>query len=195
MLRIAPCVRDISPPLSLRPMLLSREWNARCSLAAARWVLELFLEWLSFDSCSVSTPTPHFEFEIRIWMCMLSAVALFPLHSCFVVVVVVIFFGSVENHHRWIARYVPIFPYMMHLKETAFRVVADGYVTADSGTGIVHQVSRGRDWTRVQKLKLGALSCIRFIFFFFFSFGRGTEQNRTEGAIDRSIDCLWGACI
>lgn len=34
-------------------------------------------------------------------------------------------------------RYAPLFGYYAHLK-TAFRVVADGYVTDDSGTGVVH---------------------------------------------------------
>ena len=37
-------------------------------------------------------------------------------------------------------RYVPLFPYFTHLAPAAFRVVSDGYVTDDSGTGIVHQV-------------------------------------------------------
>ena len=36
--------------------------------------------------------------------------------------------------------YQPLFPYFEHLREGgAFRVVADAYVTADSGVGIVHQ--------------------------------------------------------
>lgn len=41
--------------------------------------------------------------------------------------------------------YKPMFPYFSSMKATpgsdkgAFRVVADGYVTADAGTGIVHQ--------------------------------------------------------
>ena len=36
--------------------------------------------------------------------------------------------------------YEPLFPYFEHLREGgAFRVVADPYVTADSGVGIVHQ--------------------------------------------------------
>lgn len=41
--------------------------------------------------------------------------------------------------------YKPMFPYFSSLKAApgsdkgAFRVVADGYVTADAGTGIVHQ--------------------------------------------------------
>jgi isoleucyl-tRNA synthetase len=37
-------------------------------------------------------------------------------------------------------RYVPMFDYFTEkYEETAFRVVADTYVTASSGTGIVHQ--------------------------------------------------------
>lgn len=36
--------------------------------------------------------------------------------------------------------YTPLFPYFAHLSEKgAFRVLADSYVTEDSGTGIVHQ--------------------------------------------------------
>ncbi|OQR66460.1 isoleucine--tRNA ligase [Tropilaelaps mercedesae] len=36
--------------------------------------------------------------------------------------------------------YKPLFPYFAHLKENgAFRVLCDGYVTEDSGTGVVHQ--------------------------------------------------------
>ncbi|CCD25231.1 isoleucine--tRNA ligase ILS1 NDAI_0E04140 [Naumovozyma dairenensis CBS 421] len=36
-------------------------------------------------------------------------------------------------------KYKPLFPYFAEeYKETAFRVISDGYVTADSGTGIVH---------------------------------------------------------
>ncbi|XP_054281987.1 isoleucine--tRNA ligase, cytoplasmic [Macrosteles quadrilineatus] len=35
-------------------------------------------------------------------------------------------------------KYKPIFPYYAHLKQ-AFRVLCDGYVTEESGTGIVHQ--------------------------------------------------------
>ncbi len=35
--------------------------------------------------------------------------------------------------------YTPLLPYFADLKQSgAFRVVADGYVTADSGTGVVH---------------------------------------------------------
>ena len=37
-------------------------------------------------------------------------------------------------------KYAPLFPYFEELKgETAFRVLVDEYVTADSGVGIVHQ--------------------------------------------------------
>lgn len=46
-------------------------------------------------------------------------------------------------------RYEPLFPYFAHLAN-AFRVVADGYVTDDSGTGVVHQASAGTraGWVR-----------------------------------------------
>lgn len=36
-------------------------------------------------------------------------------------------------------KYYPLFPYFKHLEETCFRILVDSYVTADSGTGIVHQ--------------------------------------------------------
>ena len=36
-------------------------------------------------------------------------------------------------------RYAPLFDYFSSM-ESAFRVVCDGYVTNDSGTGVVHQV-------------------------------------------------------
>ncbi|EFA11240.1 isoleucine--tRNA ligase, cytoplasmic [Tribolium castaneum] len=36
-------------------------------------------------------------------------------------------------------RYEPIFPYFAHLKDKAFRVLTDDYVTSESGTGVVHQ--------------------------------------------------------
>jgi len=35
-------------------------------------------------------------------------------------------------------RYVPLFDYFRHMEGTAFRVLTDGYVTDDSGTGVVH---------------------------------------------------------
>lgn len=36
--------------------------------------------------------------------------------------------------------YMPLFPYFAHFKKRgAFRVLCDGYVRADSGTGVVHQ--------------------------------------------------------
>jgi isoleucyl-tRNA synthetase len=42
-------------------------------------------------------------------------------------------------------RYEPLFPYFAHLADTTcFRVVSDGYVTDDSGTGVVHQVAGRR---------------------------------------------------
>ena len=37
-----------------------------------------------------------------------------------------------------LCRYEPLFNYFMEFSDTAFRVVADDYVTDDSGTGIVH---------------------------------------------------------
>ncbi|KAG1672606.1 hypothetical protein FOA52_002086 [Chlamydomonas sp. UWO 241] len=46
-------------------------------------------------------------------------------------------------------RYEPLFPYFKHMT-TAFRVVSDGYVTDDSGTGVVHQAPAfGEDDNRV----------------------------------------------
>lgn len=50
-------------------------------------------------------------------------------------------------------RYVPLFPYFNHLDaEGAFHVVADDYVTTDSGTGVVHQAPAfGEDDFRVMK--------------------------------------------
>lgn len=35
-------------------------------------------------------------------------------------------------------RYTPLFDYFLELSSTAFKVVADNYVTDDSGTGVVH---------------------------------------------------------
>lgn len=35
-------------------------------------------------------------------------------------------------------RYEPLFNYFMEFSDVAFRVVADNYVTDDSGTGVVH---------------------------------------------------------
>ena len=59
--------------------------------------------------------------------------------------------------------YKPMFPYFASLKaapgsnEGAFRVVADGYVTSDAGTGVVHQAPFfGEDDYRVCK-KFGTL--------------------------------------
>ncbi|GMH37086.1 hypothetical protein BSKO_04959 [Bryopsis sp. KO-2023] len=47
--------------------------------------------------------------------------------------------------------YAPLFPYFQSMKaEGAFRVVSDGYVTSDSGTGVVHQAPAfGEDDYRV----------------------------------------------
>ncbi|XP_071488561.1 isoleucine--tRNA ligase, cytoplasmic-like [Diadema antillarum] len=48
-------------------------------------------------------------------------------------------------------KYKPLFPYFAKLKETgAFKVTTDGYVTDDSGTGVVHQAAFfGQDDYRV----------------------------------------------
>ena len=48
-------------------------------------------------------------------------------------------------------RYVPLFPYFAHMQASgAFRVVSDKYVTADGGTGVVHQAPAfGEDDHRV----------------------------------------------
>jgi isoleucyl-tRNA synthetase len=47
-------------------------------------------------------------------------------------------------------QYEPLFEYFAHMKDTAFRVVCDTYVTADSGTGIVHNApGHGEDDYRV----------------------------------------------
>ena len=48
--------------------------------------------------------------------------------------------GSVKGSELAGRAYTPLFPYFAALQGTAgaFRVVADGYVTADSGTGVVH---------------------------------------------------------
>ena len=35
-------------------------------------------------------------------------------------------------------RYVPLFDYFKDFSDVAFKVVADDYVTSDSGTGVVH---------------------------------------------------------
>ena len=35
-------------------------------------------------------------------------------------------------------RYTPLFDFFMELQETAFRVIADNYVTDDRGTGVIH---------------------------------------------------------
>ena len=51
--------------------------------------------------------------------------------------------------------YTPLFPYFKHMKsekpgQGAFRVVTDTYVTADAGTGVVHQAPYfGEDDNRV----------------------------------------------
>mgnify|MGYP005983764963 FL=1 len=36
-------------------------------------------------------------------------------------------------------RYIPPFPFFAHLKDKGFQVLNDDYVTAESGTGVVHQ--------------------------------------------------------
>ena len=49
--------------------------------------------------------------------------------------------------------YKPLFDYFAHMKEQgAFKVLTDGYVTEDSGTGVVHQAPFfGEDDNRVCK--------------------------------------------
>lgn len=47
--------------------------------------------------------------------------------------------GKVKGSELAGRRYRPLLPYFASLQQHgAFRVVADGYVTADSGTGVVH---------------------------------------------------------
>src|SRR5690606_22553202 len=50
-------------------------------------------------------------------------------------------------------RYEPLFPYFQNLEaEGAFKIVADDYVTTDSGTGVVHQAPAfGEDDYRVMR--------------------------------------------
>lgn len=37
-------------------------------------------------------------------------------------------------------KYIPLFPYYYEeLKHVAFKIVSDGYVSTEDGTGIVHQ--------------------------------------------------------
>lgn len=78
--------------------------------------------------------------------------------------------------------YQPLFPYFAHLKADscvpngtaakahgAFRVVADGYVTADNGTGIVHSAPAfGEDDMRVslangEQCLLSLLPCQKWL--------------------------------
>lgn len=47
-------------------------------------------------------------------------------------------------------RYVPLFEYFVEFSDVAFRVLADNYVTSDSGTGVVHMAPAfGEDDYRV----------------------------------------------
>ena len=47
-------------------------------------------------------------------------------------------------------RYVPLFDYFIDFSDMAFRVVADDFVTSDSGTGVVHMAPAfGEDDYRV----------------------------------------------
>jgi isoleucyl-tRNA synthetase len=61
--------------------------------------------------------------------------------------------------------YTPLFPYFKHFKERGgFRVLCDGYVRADSGTGVVHQAPAfGEDDYRIgiQNGELGLHWCGR----------------------------------
>lgn len=56
--------------------------------------------------------------------------------------------------------YQPLFPYFARLKGSgAFRVLCDGYVRADSGTGVVHQAPAfGEDDYRIG-IQHGAKPC------------------------------------
>jgi len=47
----------------------------------------------------------------------------------------------------YVPRYLPLFPYFQELSEVAFRVLADGFVTDDSGTGVVHCALRSERMT------------------------------------------------
>jgi len=48
------------------------------------------------------------------------------------------YFEFWNSYGDMFCRYEPLFDYFTELSDTAFRVVADNYVTDDSGTGIVH---------------------------------------------------------
>ena len=59
-------------------------------------------------------------------------------------------------------KYTPLFPYFLDLKkEGAFQILSDGYVTTESGTGIVHIAPAfGEDDNRVMKEhKISAMAC------------------------------------
>ena len=58
--------------------------------------------------------------------------------------------------------YEPLFPYFAHLREKgAFRIVSDGYVNTEDGTGIVHQAPAfGEDDFRIaQEYSIGEFIC------------------------------------
>lgn len=72
-------------------------------------------------------------------------------------------------------RYIPLFDYFKDFSDSAFRVVADDYVTSDSGTGIVHCAPAfGEDDNRVciengiikKVRKLMKLQCVLAIILF-----------------------------
>ena len=70
--------------------------------------------------------------------------------------------GSVKGSELAGRAYRPLFPYFAALEGPggAFRVVADGYVTADSGTGVVHCAPAfGEDDMRVC-IANGAPTCL-----------------------------------
>jgi isoleucyl-tRNA synthetase len=80
------------------------------------------------------------------------------------------FFTNCANPPRYLshvalqvgARYEPLFAYFAaHHPGDAFKVVSDGYVTDDSGTGVVHQAPAfGEDdyrWVGVDKVA----GCVR----------------------------------
>ena len=59
--------------------------------------------------------------------------------------------------------YKPLFPFFEHRKaKGSFKVCTDTYVTADSGTGIVHQAPAfGEDDYRVSLANGECLACVR----------------------------------
>lgn len=60
------------------------------------------------------------------------------MYKCFQDIVVLSILTSEFLGFEMRSRYEPLFNYFSEFSETAFKVVADNYVTDDSGTGIVH---------------------------------------------------------